>query len=232
MEHGSSENRTAPTGSGGGGGLPPGGLRSWIQENHGDLLKAILSIARPLAGTPKERLEVALEILDETVLTALGKEAEYDPTRAVPGVWLAGFARLIVRRRLSRRDIDRGRVISADAPLTGQDGDLALRWESLMPYSGGVTADPVGEAVIRRQWIDGMMGRLSDGDRQVIRLFYFEGMAGPELAAALGVTEGTARVRLCRAMQRMSALAMADEETTAALLSGRRGAEKEIGENQ
>lgn len=202
--------------------LPAGGLRAWIEDNHDELLAAVASVARPLAGTPRERMEVALDLMDETVLTALGKEAEYNPDRATPGAWLVGIARFIARRRLSQRATDQRRVLAADAVISSPygDGAAATLWEHLWSHTSRSSSvarrDQIGDTVVLRQWVAGLMIGLSETDQQVIRLSYFDELSGEEIARGLGISEAAARVRLCRAMQRLSARAQQSEEELSA----------------
>lgn len=48
------------------------------------------------------------------------------------------------------------------------------------------------------------LGRLGSSDQEVLRLVAWEGLAGAELAVALGTSESTARKRLSRARSRLA----------------------------
>ncbi len=63
--------------------------------------------------------------------------------------------------------------------------------------------DHAGE-VVGRDAVQRVLGRLSDGDQEVIRLLLGEGLSIPELATALGCRRNTASVRARRARARLA----------------------------
>jgi RNA polymerase sigma-70 factor (ECF subfamily) len=74
-----------------------------------------------------------------------------------------------------------------------------------------VVSSPEHEQVARerRQALLRAMGRLSDGDREVLGLRYFLDLSEAEMVEAMGVPAGTVKSRLSRAMDRLREAAAA-----------------------
>ena len=98
--------------------------------------------------------------------------------------WLFGVARTLLKADVRRRRDDRELA-----------GELAAR-----PGQPGGPAGPDRTAPVVAAALD----RLTPGDREVLRLVAWEGLTPGELAVALGVRPGTARVRLHRARQALA----------------------------
>jgi RNA polymerase sigma-70 factor, ECF subfamily len=109
-----------------------------------------------------------------------------DALPADPLPWLLGVARHVIQNeaRSARR---RSRLLSR---LTGQHRPMAA-------------ADPA-DAVLERAAILAALGRLSEGDREVLRLAAWEGLDARRAAAALGCTRGAYALRLHRARRRLA----------------------------
>ena len=111
------------------------------------------------------------------------------PIEAVRG-WLFGIARNHARNAIRRRRRQRSLV----AVLATEEGRRASRLhDELLPVE---VAERLAKA----------LRQLSDNDREVIELAAFAGVSGADLGAALGVSAGTASVRLHRARQRLANL--------------------------
>lgn len=129
--------------------------------------------------------EDAVEVVADTFLTAW-RHLSSVPDDPLP--WLyrtAGNSAANQRRRNSRW----GRL---------QD---RVRAGSRHPMS----PDPA-VATVRNDTLSTALAALSEKDREVLRLAAWEGLDGAELAAALGCSLGTAKVRLHRARQRLARL--------------------------
>jgi RNA polymerase sigma factor (sigma-70 family) len=109
-----------------------------------------------------------------------------DALPADPLPWLLGVARHVIQNeaRSARR---RSRLLSR---ITGQHRPM-------------VAADPA-DAVPERSAILAALGRLSEGDREVLRLAAWEGLDARRAAAALGCTRGAYALRLHRARRRLA----------------------------
>jgi RNA polymerase sigma-70 factor (ECF subfamily) len=106
------------------------------------------------------------------------------PERPLP--WLYGIA---LRVLANQRRSDRRR-----ARLEGR-----LAQERAIAADGG---DPT-EAMARRSGFAAAFARLSEDDREVLRLVAWEGLGSGEAAAVLGCSHGAFRVRLHRARRRL-----------------------------
>lgn len=86
---------------------------------------------------------------------------------------------------------------------------LRDRYRRRRPESGEPieTADPAdhGAEVQRRADLARVLGELKPRERQLLWLAYVEGMSHQEIAAALGLREGSIRPLLFRARRRMAA---------------------------
>ena len=107
------------------------------------------------------------------------------PEPAHRRAWLFGVTRtlLLAAGRVQQRENGLIRALS-NSPVHGDVTD-----------NGGHTADAMTAA----------LERLEPGQREVLRLVGWEGLTPVELAVALGVRPGTARVRLHRARQALAA---------------------------
>jgi len=111
------------------------------------------------------------------------------PLDAVRG-WLFGIARNHARNAIRRRGRQRVLVdVLANEPVRR----VSSLHDERLPVE---TAERLAAA----------LGQLSESDRDVIELAAFEGLSGADLGAALGVSAGTASVRLHRARGRLSDL--------------------------
>lgn len=176
-------------------------LSRFIAEQADEILPTLrFYVVRAGLAQGARAMQLALELLDELTVAALEGAARFQAERGARP-WLLGIAANLIRRkqaalaRLEQREpLAADLVVDADGVLdegaffdrlTAQDGDDPER---------SFLAD---EALQRH------LQRLSPGDRQVLRLAVVAGFNGSDLAAALGVSPGAARVRLHRALIRL-----------------------------
>ncbi|MFN2389155.1 MAG: RNA polymerase sigma factor [Actinomycetota bacterium] len=132
----------------------------------------------------------AADLTAEVFLAAIESAHTYRAGRGEPTGWLYGVARNGVaadRRRTARERGATGRL--AGRALVDDD-DIARMEERIAAEQGS-----------RRLYR--AMDKLSEGERGVLELAALEGLALHEVARALGITRGAARVRLHRARRRM-----------------------------
>ena len=133
----------------------------------------VLGLARRVTGSS----ELAEDIVQE-VFTALWSRPErFDPARGTLRAYLGVIThrRAVDRVRQSERQRRRDETSAWEGPLVAADGtDLAL------------TAEIVRQAI----------ERLPDGQRQAVELAYWKGLTHCEVAAAMGLPEGTVKSRL------------------------------------
>ena len=135
----------------------------------------------PLLGylTRRAAPEDAADLMAEVYLVAWRKRA--DLPRGDERLWLFGVARRLLaeHRRLSGR-------------RSGVDADPA-------PGDTAAAAPDVRERAVRHA-----LESLTDLDRELVTLTTWEGLSPAEAARVVGITAGTARVRLHRARSRLA----------------------------
>lgn len=105
--------------------------------------------------------------------------------------WLFGVAR---------------RLLEADVRRRRRAGELSRELAVTAPDAGAAGERADDRADDRRaRIVTAALERLGPGDREVLRLVGWEGLTPAELAVALGVRPGTARVRLHRARRALAA---------------------------
>jgi RNA polymerase sigma-70 factor (ECF subfamily) len=134
--------------------------------------------------------QAADEVTSETFAVAWRRQGEI-PDAVLP--WLLGVA----------RNVSRGAVRG-----TARRGRLAERLRSRPPAA----APDVADAVVERAAVLRALATLSDGDREVLTLVAWHGLAAPAAAAALDCSRAAFAVRLHRARRRLErALREVDE---------------------
>jgi RNA polymerase sigma factor (sigma-70 family) len=114
---------------------------------------------------------------------AYRKRNRFDPERGEPRAWLFGIARNAALDELRRR----GR----QAELTAEPADFE---------TFGGHGDEHSE---RRLAVSEALERLEPGERELIALKFFAGLANAEIAQVLGIGESNAGTKLHRAMTKL-----------------------------
>jgi RNA polymerase sigma-70 factor (ECF subfamily) len=160
-------------------------------------------LRRMIAGRLDRRLAARVDPSDVV------QEALADAARGLPGYlsnpplplfpWLRQFARERLAK-LHRRHIRAGRrsVAREDCRAGGS--------AACAPAAGG--SSPSGRLIRdeTRQRVRDAMERLPEGDRRVLVLRDIEALPVAGVAAALGISEGAAKVRHLRALRRLQSL--------------------------
>jgi RNA polymerase sigma-70 factor (ECF subfamily) len=115
---------------------------------------------------------------------AYRKRSRFDPGRGEPRAWLFGIARNAALDELRRR----GR----QTELAAEPADLA-----------SVPAHESAEASERRLALTAALALLEAGERELIALKFFAGLANSEIAAVVGISETNAGTRLHRAVTKL-----------------------------
>ncbi|GHG33914.1 MULTISPECIES: RNA polymerase sigma factor [Amycolatopsis] len=150
-------------------------------------------LARRLGG------QAADDLMGETFLVAFGGRARYDPAFPSARPWLYGIATNLVGQR-RREEAREYRLRAALGPPAEHDGH----------------ADRVAERVTAQAMngrLAAALAGLARGDRDVLLLIAWEGLAYEEVASALGIPVGTVRSRLNRARRKVRT-ALAPEEVS------------------
>lgn len=143
--------------------------------------------------------EAALEIFNQMVVVALEHEQRFDPTRS-PKAWLLGIATNLIKQRRDalikqRRREPLVRDMYSNVP--------ELSEAEMFNLLACCTVAGPEERIVATQQVDVMLALINADDREVIELAVLHGMNTIELARALRVTSGAARVRLHRALKRL-----------------------------
>lgn len=115
---------------------------------------------------------------------AYRKRNRFDPQRGEPRAWLFGIARNAALDELRRR----GR----QAEMAAEPADL-----------GSFGTEEGAEHHERRLAVSAALERLQPGERELIALKFFAGLANAEIAQVLGTSESNAGTKLHRAMTKL-----------------------------
>ena len=148
-----------------------------LYDRHAPLL---LSVGMRIL---RERAE-AEDVLHDVFLEVWRKAHTYDPERASVRAWL------LLRMRSRCLDRAKSAALSRRSPL-----DAAPQKTAADDPSRGADARHLGP------WLD----TLSEEQKRVIVLGYFEGLSCSEMASRLGIPIGTVKSRLGAAMRKLRA---------------------------
>ena len=138
--------------------------------------------------------EVALDLTAETFAQAFRGRASFrGSTRAEARAWLLAIARRQVSRYLRRRTLDRRALRRLEITTPSLDTDQTEEIERR-----------AGLAAIRIE-LGEQLARLSEDQRDALRLRVVEQRPYPEVASSLGITEATARARVSRGLRMLAA---------------------------
>jgi RNA polymerase sigma factor (sigma-70 family) len=128
--------------------------------------------------------DLAEDLAAEAFATAYRRRASYDPDRGSLRSWIFGIAANLVRGHWR----DEQQLLELDARLA--DGGTAS-------FDDDADSRVVAAALAPR--IAGALAALNARQRDVLLLHAWAGLSHEEIAAALGIANGTARSRLSRA---------------------------------
>lgn len=171
-------------------------LRAAVEDNFEGLRRTIaLYVGNSFwLGDRNERLAVANEVLDEAVARALRRPEAFDPNRPARA-WLLGIANNVLRERLRQQGQDRQHRVHT-VPRR-EDESIVTPSEATLATLADLSANDEFRLIE-------LLDLVGPDDQRVLRLAYVERLRGPALAEALGTKEGAARVRLHRAVARLS----------------------------
>jgi RNA polymerase sigma factor (sigma-70 family) len=154
---------------------------------------ALATLGKWLSDRPGVvRSEAAAEAVQETQLRALQKRADYVTTSGSVRAWLHGIMNLVlseIARSLRR--------------LPAQESVDHAAWEQLARD----LTPPAEEAIANRLAVQDYLTQLPAEQQELLRLRYLEGLGCDAIAAHLDISVGNARVRLCRALGAIKAVA-------------------------
>jgi RNA polymerase sigma-70 factor (ECF subfamily) len=148
-------------------------LAALYERHSGVLLGLALRIVR-------ERRE-AEDLLHDVLLEAWRAAKDFDPNRGRVRTWLA------IRMRSRALDLQKSARVSRNA------GDAGL--EAIVDEREGKSPDL---ARVRTA-----LGQLTDDQRNVVELAYFEGLTCSEIAARIAIPVGTVKSRLAAGLRQL-----------------------------
>lgn len=156
----------------------------WFEGLYRRCAPGVLAYARRRLLQPED----AEDVLVETFTVAWRRRQDMPATEGEALPWLYAVAANTIahtRRSYARRQRLQEKV-AAELPSQSLDPHSAVvdHWDD--------------QAVLAAAWPS-----LSDADREVLRLWAWEGLDGPSLATALGCSPDAARARLSRAKTRL-----------------------------
>lgn len=140
--------------------------------------------------------DLADDLAAEVFATAYRRRADYQPGRASLRSWLYGIAANIMRGHWRDEQL----LLELDARVARDSRGL---------LHAAQFADAADERVITSALaprIAGALAALNREQREVLLLHAWAGLSHEEIAAALGIAQGTARSRLSRARTALRAL--------------------------
>lgn len=174
-----------------------------IQENVRPLLGRIRSsVVRMGLASGEAAREIADEVLQETVIEALAHAEHYRPS-SPPMAWLRGIALNVIRRKrvklmtYARHELPLT-LFAARHPEVEDEQTLLEQW-------GPTTEQSPEQEVESNEQAEELLALISREDQQVLLLALLEGAEPGALAQHLGITPGSARTRLYRALTRLRA---------------------------
>jgi len=157
-----------------------------LYDRHAPLM---LSLARRIALGKSE----AEDIVHDVFVEAWRRAADYDENRGSVKAWL------VLRTRSRAIDFRKSAGVSRTIP-TG-DG----QWLSSLADPKSIDAEGPDRERLRQ-----LLATLTEDQRQVLFLGYFEGLSSSEIAAQIGIPIGTVKSRVAAALGALR-LALADQ---------------------
>ena len=182
-----------------------------LLERHRNRLKRMVSIHM---DHRLRRRFGSSDVVQETLADAWRNLPEYLEDRPLPFYpWLRQFAwnRLtdLYRRHVQAQKRSLNREERHDVALPDQSAvELAL-----MVMSGGATPSKELVRDELRDRVRAVLAAMSERDREVLVLRHLEQLSTAEIAAVLGIRDGTVRVRHLRALERFRRLWGDDNRT-------------------
>lgn len=175
-------------------------LRQFLQENSSLLLGIICSYIVRMGLARGEAVQaIAADVLHDTVLEALAHADHFDPTTQ-PRAWLLAIAANILKRKKAEAaKRHKHEVLVSDLSTHPDDFNESDFFDQIiaLSYPGPEQNIETHEQVVE------MLSLVSSDDQKVLRLALLHDLDTSTLAQVLGITPGTARVRLHRALNRL-----------------------------
>jgi RNA polymerase sigma-70 factor (ECF subfamily) len=160
-----------------------------IYEAHGSMVFGYLRQALGDAGE-------AEDVFQQVMTEVWRRGADYDPARASLATWIMMIARSRAVDALRRRRPE------PQDPASLQDLDVV---------------ESETEALAERWRVAALLEQIEPGDRDLLRLRFFDGLSQTEIAARTGIPLGTIKSRMVRGLERLHDLVVEQEAGEARL---------------
>lgn len=166
-------------------------LRQFFEAETEMLLRVLRMFVRKSHLIPdKQQMEAeALELLSETFLEAFKRPERFDVQQS-PKAWVLGIAANLIKRKQAKVHKRSQREIEIDN-LDEEFLDRITR----------ATLGPELE-VENRHMLKDILRELSATDQEILNLAMEHEFSGQAIATVMGIKDGAARTKLCRALQR------------------------------
>jgi len=170
-------------------------LHNAIERDYADLLTMAENLVwkKGLANNRAQVKESSEEVCHEVVKRALNRPQAYNPAWP-PRAWLYGITVNVIREYVKARKREQENI-EPNVPLRSPQGDEL----------GDTILERVHDLATQQdQSLMELLDLVSPAARQILTFRYIDNLSGRELADALGISEGAARVRLSRALGKLS----------------------------
>lgn len=179
------------------------------RDGNSRAFDCLVEEARPLlrrrAMGKLQDAALAEDVASRALIKAWNARADYDPDRANAATWLFTIAERIAIDLMEQRSGQQSRTVAGFDPLTPtEEGESQVRVE---PEDDVELAPPEeAEQPLTADLVRESLDRLSEAEREVLTLCYFEQLSYEEIAKRLGVGVKAVGPRLTRARQRLLGL--------------------------
>jgi RNA polymerase sigma-70 factor (ECF subfamily) len=173
-------------------------LRGICDDNRNALaalFRRYAALVRGVAYRVLRNTAEADDLLQDIFLLVYRLCGTFDPSK--------GSARFWILQMTYRRAISRRRYLSSRHFYTRLDLDQVANQLGLPQAGSGGPEISMNEVIDRRKTLQDWFTKLSENQRQTLRLFFFEGYTFEEIAVKLGQTIGNARNHYYRGLEKL-----------------------------
>lgn len=177
-------------------------LQRFLQENAASLQGILCGYVAKMRLAPGGNIEaVAAEVFQDAALETLANAERFNPEMQ-PRVWFLAIAANVLKRhraRYARRYKFEVLVGSlASKPEQGNEQDVL---DQIMAWRGGEPGPE--QTLVTRESVRELLALVAPEDARLLNMALIQGWDANALATLIGVTPGTARVHVHRALSRL-----------------------------
>ncbi|HTK09228.1 MAG TPA: sigma-70 family RNA polymerase sigma factor [Ktedonobacteraceae bacterium] len=177
-------------------------LQQFLQENAASLQNILCGYVASMKLASGTNIEVlAAEVFQDAVIETLAHSDRFNPAMQPRAWFLAIAANILKRHRVKLAKRYRFEVLVGDLASKSKSGNEQDMLDRLMSYTG--SAPGPERALLAREGVREILSLVSAEDAHLLNLTLVQGWNAEMLAQMMGVTTGTARVRVHRALTRL-----------------------------